>query len=115
MQLNASSDTILEGNETLLVHLSSPNNQEAIITPNQGTVTIIDHTGMYSDSRILFSINFFSQVVSLTLEQSQYDVVEGDLSVEVCVGFSGTYIIQRMVHATLETSSSGKQFFTNGH
>ena len=46
VELNASSDMALEGEETFSVLLSSPNYTHAIIIPNQATVAITDLSGL---------------------------------------------------------------------
>ena len=46
VELNASSDSALEGEETFSVLLSSPNYTHAIVIPNQATVAIIDLSGL---------------------------------------------------------------------
>ena len=56
-------------------------------------------------------------MVSLTLGQSEYNVVEGDVSVEVCAYFSDADVIERSVFALLQTSltdsTSGTIMFTH--
>ena len=46
MELNASSDSDLEGEETFSVLLSGPNYTRAIVIPNQATVAITDLSGL---------------------------------------------------------------------
>ena len=46
VELNASSDSDLEGEETFSVLLSSPNYTHAIVIPNQATVAITDLSGL---------------------------------------------------------------------
>ncbi|CAI8022061.1 Extracellular matrix protein FRAS1, partial [Geodia barretti] len=89
VELNASSDSDLEGEETFSVLLSGPNYTRAIVIPNQATVAITDLS-----------------VVSLTLEKSEYRVTEGEISVRVCANFSESDVIDRTVLATLETLPS---------
>lgn len=46
IQLFASNDSVLEREETLLVHLSSPSDEHVIVIPNQAVVIIHDQTGI---------------------------------------------------------------------
>ena len=52
VQLDAFTDSVLEDEETLLVVLTSPNHQNAIVMPDQATVAIIDQTGIMYESLI---------------------------------------------------------------
>ena len=116
VELNAFSDSVLEEEEYFLVLLTSPNNTHAIVFPNQATMIITDRTGLNHFLRKLpsFILLFLSLVVSLTLEQSEYHVREGEMLVSVCANFSQTDTIDRTVLATLEMlpsdSASGEEF-----
>ena len=52
-------------------------------------------------------IHLLKIVVSLTLEESEYSVTEGELSTRVCAGFSESDIIERSLSAVLRTLPSG--------